>query len=733
MPIRKYNIMQLGGLYDRASFANSQFVPQFVGSNYEELKDLGQTLQDRYLQNRSVVDQVEMALAQDTFAQNDEHLRKELSTKLRSQIDDIVSSDKNFENSTAKVSQIVKDYVTNEGRLKAIDNYKRIEEFKKMQTQLGASQVNFGDDPNTFTSYDPETQNYRTFRNELQRREDTASKMQQLLGRVAVDGFYTDAKGEQVQVTPDIKATLIAWQKGEKVSPNKIKDVVEQLLPSYLNTVEGKQDLRILQELEPPRDLEGNPINPIDDIRSRFVGIGAPQIFSNVDIRRSIVDTDKPKASTPFTPSQPVFRPSEAVKTPNFPNGLYKDDYGKPFLGMGDNAAQMDFRVQGMDNILSKYGYKINSDETDIQKRYTKDGKAAIVFNTTTPEGKELQKLNADIQKFGKDFGFVQFNRDNKGILETLYSNIDPNLEIGLMNSDGTLNEEKFFRLPEGQKEQIKKTYEMLGNQIVTNLSAYSYPTLVITDKEKRQDIEEGLGLSPDQRNQMGFGQLENLRFYDLDNPKGEAFNINELTKGMDNEEKLELKKLISFQGITVPSDGDKSYGYKFDIGGKKYFVEETSPDAKIATAKIQPLFKAAADPNYDNNRPLSVPLSDLGLNINAPVYAYGSFYDNVIYERDLENNGIVFDDDPNTKQKKLRPRSSGIFIGQRETDQGVVSPMQQIQMIQQASNVYPDFIPVVRDDDNALLGYIIPFNSYLKVWEMLNNPARVKEKRDNE
>lgn len=283
-------------LYDHIQQAQSQFVPQFVGSNYKELDDAASTLDSRYRANKDYSDKIAIMLANEQYLQNDQHIKDNLAKNLYSSIDKISKSPQNFENSSAAVSQLARDHYTNQARIAALNNYQKAQEVKKQQTMLGADFMNFGDNPENFSTVDPNTGEIRTLNPAVEKKADYSSKMQQLLGKVADDGYFIGPSGEK-QTFDDTERYLIKTGQVNKISKDKLNNLVEGLLPSYKASGEGAQDIRRLTKLE---GLSSDPIKvktakgfrettPIDeDIRQRFRAIAAPQAFS--DTRQQVQD-----------------------------------------------------------------------------------------------------------------------------------------------------------------------------------------------------------------------------------------------------------------------------------------------------------------------------------------------------------------------------------------------------------------------------------------------------------
>jgi len=290
--------MATSSLYDLVSGSNSEYVPQFIGSNYNELNDAAAKLDQRYRENKDYTDKIAIMLAQEKYLDGDKAIKDNLAKSIYGSVNKIAESDKSFENSSAAVSQLARDFFTNEHRIAALDNYKKVQEAKELRNKLGANALNFGDNPDTFSTLDQQG-NIRNFNNAIEQRGDYSGRMQQLLGKVADDGYTTSPTGQKIEFD-NYERYLIKSGQVNKISKDKLNALVEGLLPSYKSSAEGTQDLRRLQQLEglkntpvtiPIYDNKGKVIGqrqttPIDeDIRQRFRAIAAPQQFTNSNTR----------------------------------------------------------------------------------------------------------------------------------------------------------------------------------------------------------------------------------------------------------------------------------------------------------------------------------------------------------------------------------------------------------------------------------------------------------------
>jgi hypothetical protein len=414
-------------LYDNIRAVNAEYVPRFVGSNYEQLNQAAQVLDARYRENKAYSDKVAMALAQEQYLDSDKQIKDDLAQSIYGQINDIGSSDENFENSTAAVSQLARDFFTNQNRLRALDNYKRVEQAKALRTQLGAEALNFGDNPDAFSTLDPETGEARTFNNGIERRADYSRKMQELLGRVADDGYSIDPSGQKIKFD-DYERYLIRSGQVNKIDGNKLNRLVEGLIPSYKASAEGKQDIRRLTELAgyrnaPMRISDGRTTRQTtdvdEDIRQRFRAVAAPQQFNKSAIRWDDfgIKPDKPASPDYYTSTQPgsvtdnsslealpnadeAFNPDYMYQLDNGQVGYYVDATGQPVSKQEVPQSTGGRRAQeAVQQVMDQKGYKfVRVDKAAIEQQQNQ------TYGRLTSQFPQIANYYGNIEEFKKAY-----------------------------------------------------------------------------------------------------------------------------------------------------------------------------------------------------------------------------------------------------------------------------------------------------------------------------------------
>lgn len=130
-------------LYDQVKQSNSKYVPKFIGSNFDTLKAVGDTLEDRYKRTKDLSDSLAIQIANDRYFDKDKHIGEKHYQNLANIIHEVSSSDQNFENSGQVISQAIKDYATDRSSIAALDNAKRYQEYLDLKHKLGAEAVDF--------------------------------------------------------------------------------------------------------------------------------------------------------------------------------------------------------------------------------------------------------------------------------------------------------------------------------------------------------------------------------------------------------------------------------------------------------------------------------------------------------------------------------------------------------------------------------------------------------------
>lgn len=371
-------------LYDNIRLSNSQYIPKFIGSNYEALDEAGKTLDERYRRNQELTDKVAIALSNLQIGKGDESLRKSAIDKLRNDIDIISSSPENFENSTTAVAKAARDFATNEDLILAQQNYQRAEQARQMALKLGNQGYNFGDDFDNYSSIDPNTGERRIFKNDVRQLLDYDKKKEEFFNQIAANEDFKKLGQSGV-------AGILSRISTGGISAGDIKDnFLGPALTRYRTTSEYQQEFEKLKK--------ENPSLSNSEIESGIVGsllaTGLERVFKRKDVKDlqdplSLISArQNPNYESTFTGTAPahpaennVIRPlrtssdTQRDMTPEELRDYYKKNpqkaYGNPGVG-GYNAPPQKVTIPGVaESDPSNYTYQFNhiiEDSSDALK-----------------------------------------------------------------------------------------------------------------------------------------------------------------------------------------------------------------------------------------------------------------------------------------------------------------------------------------------------------------------------
>ncbi len=227
-------------LYDRVRQSNSKYVPQFVGSNFDTLKSVGDTLQNRYNLNEQAMTDALAASINEQYAPGDEQIGLNIYKDLGDIREKIAGSDESFENSSALVKQAVRDKIlTNRNRIEGLRNAAEYKKYQDQLTALGAEAVDFTP---KFTGTVNEDGTFNRFKGDVQKRLDY-NKPKELL----FDDFESDIRNLGFTIDP---ATGTLRGGSVKENEQKIKDYWDKAHNRYKENSKGEyeQERRVLMK-----------------------------------------------------------------------------------------------------------------------------------------------------------------------------------------------------------------------------------------------------------------------------------------------------------------------------------------------------------------------------------------------------------------------------------------------------------------------------------------------------
>lgn len=245
-------------LYDNLKRAQSSYVPQFVGSEADTLKSVGDVLDNRYRANQASLDDALVTAANEEYAPGDEHIGKSIYGNLSKLRDDISSSDSNFENSSSTIRDAVRKHLaTNSHRIQALRNAKDYNQYIQHKTELGSEGVDFT--PNWKGTVN-EDGSLNRFRSSLEKRLDYDKKKETFFNQFEADlqqgGFGEDARN------PGFIKSII----NGGISDKKVHGYLNEAFNRYKGSDE------YIQEFKAEKQNNPNASNQrIDDVIKRSI------------------------------------------------------------------------------------------------------------------------------------------------------------------------------------------------------------------------------------------------------------------------------------------------------------------------------------------------------------------------------------------------------------------------------------------------------------------------------
>jgi hypothetical protein len=190
----------MASVYDNIKFANSEYVPQYIGSNYDALKETSDKLDERYRRNKELTDQVQIALANQRIDPLDEPIRAARLKKIQDDIELISSSPENFENSTNAVSQMAREFATDPHLIAAKNNFTERQKAQATAQELRAKGYNTFDYNSNWKGTVGEDGKLNHYTADIRQDIDKNKAMKDLIGNIAGSGYMMDITGKQVKL-----------------------------------------------------------------------------------------------------------------------------------------------------------------------------------------------------------------------------------------------------------------------------------------------------------------------------------------------------------------------------------------------------------------------------------------------------------------------------------------------------------------------------------------------------
>jgi hypothetical protein len=249
-------------LYSNVRRANSNYTPQYTGSNTDTIKSVADTLQLRSLQNQNAIDDKLVAAINEQYAPGDEAIGQKIYEDISGMRDQIASSDQGFENSTGLVRNLVRDkFLTNRDRIEGLRNQKLFKAFEDKRLNLGTRGEIFG--PEWRGTKNPDG-SYNKFETTVEERLDWDKRGESIFNQMEADLIASGYKADPNN--PDYLKSIITGG----INDTKIADVAKAGLARFKESDEGKQYIKTLQ-----RDNNGITQDQINEkVYNNLVNIG---------------------------------------------------------------------------------------------------------------------------------------------------------------------------------------------------------------------------------------------------------------------------------------------------------------------------------------------------------------------------------------------------------------------------------------------------------------------------
>ena len=399
------------------------YVSQYVDPQRVKI---AQTLRDRWDKNKMQYDLLNRTANSMNVLDGDKHHKSAAIDGINSTFKDTISAN-NFENAGTVVSNAVTDWQGNEALNASRQSYTNWEADQKIKMELRAkgqqilfdkvyvrdAQGNIQYDENNqpmmmdagqaHSSFevDPNTGETRTniFTGTVESQLDYSSKMEEMLQNIAADPVYLQSYN---LVEQDILGYMVH---GNEIGEKKVNDIVRALQGAYLDSNEGRQQVRKLTELDINSATGQNftQEEALDIIGQQMQAIGSKQIGKKLqymkndyffDALDNMQETNSQlELSTIRRNVTQNSRPITAIDILKNNDGVLKDKYFKD-----DGSGDYDFS-----DSISKY-----SEYSDV--KITEENIDDILGNISSKLDDDLEAAGNDILKIKE--AKLKANRD---------------------------------------------------------------------------------------------------------------------------------------------------------------------------------------------------------------------------------------------------------------------------------------------------------------------------------
>lgn len=255
-------------LYNQVKSANSRFVPQFIGSNAEELKNVGDTLDQRYRGNRDLSDKLAIELANDEVHPLDQHIIDKLHSSLYNTLDEVASSKENFENSTGIIAGEAKKIFTDKGRIAALNNHKKYQEYLDLKSKAGRDAVDFTP---AFTGSFNADGSINHFQHRLEKRLDYDKQKEQYFNQM--EAGLTEKYGK------DVAQGMLKSITSGGIPDSRITNYLNSAFNRHKGTAEYSQEAELIKQEAGNKGID-LPQSAIDEgIKQSILDVGRERVY----------------------------------------------------------------------------------------------------------------------------------------------------------------------------------------------------------------------------------------------------------------------------------------------------------------------------------------------------------------------------------------------------------------------------------------------------------------------
>lgn len=310
--------------------------PQYE-SFYTDFKrpEIAETLANRYDTNKSEYDALQRAMGSVKTLEGDAYRVQDLKNRVEGNLSGVVDSGA-FEFGSMAVNDSLTDFVTDRYIQDAVKSYEnRDAELKALAERRakGLQTYDFGykpvkdpqtgmvmKDPNTgqvmyeHVSKTHDSSKSGVYQPLAEQRLNAEDKARQLMQGIADDAVLLSRVSANLGLSPAEAALYL--KSGSAVSGAKIRQVAEAVLPVYMETPEGTQKMRALQELE-VNDLTGGTYSTDEAanvLLQDLISVAAPQGGSKLTYRVNELAKAALEADPVLAPFQADSRQSLVIK-----------------------------------------------------------------------------------------------------------------------------------------------------------------------------------------------------------------------------------------------------------------------------------------------------------------------------------------------------------------------------------------------------------------------------------